>query len=171
MDARTYNKNLPKFLHRTDEQLREERERQDRLRPANFTYDEDAVLFRRAQVDEQTATEMLGLDKRREVLAFNRLKLAESYLEQGKFDLAYKTHPDKRYKRFLKKIRDAGFEKECSHAKYRDYNEQRGAERNLIQIPNFRLWRIVFDGSPSKYISIYICNICLSVWKSRENNN
>jgi hypothetical protein len=165
MNATQYNKNLPQFLHRTDEQLRDEQERQDRLRPANFTYDEDVVLFRRAQVDEQTGIESLGLQKDKESIAFNRLKLAEAYLEQGKFDLAYKTHPDKRYKQFLKRIRDAGNEKPCAHALYRNYVEQRGDVRNAVQIPNFRLWRIVYDGSPSKYISIFICNICLSVWK------
>jgi len=168
MDAKTYNKNLPKFLHRTDEQLKDEEVRQEALRPASFNYDEDSVLYKRALVDEETALESLGTDKSAESIAFNRTKLAEAYLELGKFDLAYKTHPDKRYSQFLKKIRDAGTEKSCGHALTRDYNEQRGNERNIVKIPNFRLWRTVYDGSPTKFINIYICNICLSVWKEQS---
>jgi hypothetical protein len=168
MDAKQYNKNLPKILHRTGDELRDEKARQDALKPKQVTYDEDSVLFNRAIVDEQTAREALAIDKRREVMAFNRLKLAEAYLEQGRFDEAYKTHPDKRYKQFLKKIRDAGSEKTCNHDLYRKFNEQRGTERNVIDIPNFRLWRIVYNGSPTKFISIYVCNICLSVWKEQK---
>lgn len=164
MNAAQYNKNLPKFLHRTDEQLAVEKARQDALKPKQVSYDEDSVLFRRSIVDEQTAREALALDKRREVMKFNRLKLAEAYLEQGRFDEAYHTHPDKRYKQWLRKIRDAG-EKSCSHPLYRKFNEERNGVRNVIDIPNFRLWRIVYNGSPTKYISIFICNICLSVWK------
>jgi hypothetical protein len=168
MDAKQYNKNLPKILHRTGDELREEKARQDALKPKQVTYDEDSVLFNRAIVDEQTAREALALDKRRDVMEFNRLKLAEAYLEQGRFDEAYKTHPDKRYKQFLKKIRDAGNEKPCGHARFKEYNESRNGTRNIVQIPNFRLWRIVYDGAPSKYISIFVCNICLSVWKEQK---
>lgn len=169
MNAAQYNKNLPKFLHRTDEELAAEKARQDALKPKQVRYDEDSVLFNRAIVDEQTARDALALDKRREVMKFNRLKLAEAYLEQGRFDEAYHTHPDKRYKQFLKKIRDAEGKK-CNHPLYRQYNEQRGDERSVVQIPNFRLWRIVYNGSPTKFISIYICNICLSVWKEDSTN-
>ncbi len=165
MDAKTYNKNLPQFLHRTDEQLKTESDRQEALRPPTYNYDEDEILFKRALVDEETATEALGLDKREEAIKFNRFKLAEAQLELGKFDEAFHTHPDKRYSQFLKKIRDAGDVKECAHPLYKTFNEQRGKERNNVSIPNFRLWRYVYDGSPHKYISIYICNICLSVWK------
>lgn len=172
VDAATYNRNLPKFLHRTDELLREEQERQDALRPKQITYDEDAVLYNRALVDEQTALETLQAATDEEVISFNRLKLAESYLEQGKFYQAWRTHPDTRYREWLKKINDAPETKPCGHAATKNFVENRtidGKEiRNVAQIPNFRLWRIVYDGSPHKYINIYLCNICREVWKERQ---
>ncbi len=167
MKASEYNKKLPAFLHRTDKQLQAEQDRQAALKPSTFTYNEDNVLFNRALVDERAATEALGLQKDAESIAFNRLKLAEAQLELGKFDEAYKTHPDKRYSQWLKKIRDAGSEP-CDCPKSKQYNEQRGAERNIIELPNYRLWRMVYNGSPSQYISIFVCNICKSVWKDHS---
>lgn len=165
MKAADYNRYLPKVLHRTDEELRAEQERQNALKPKQVTYDEDVVLYNRAVTDEQLAMEVLHSTTSDDDVEFNRTKLAESYLEQGRFNEAYKSHPDMRYKQWLKKIRDAGQEK-CACPKYRDYNEERNGVRNIIPIPTFRLWRTVFNESPYKFIEIYLCNICRAVWKN-----
>lgn len=165
MDVAQYNKNLPDFLHRTQEQLDAEQERQTAAKPAVFNYSEDAVLFNRALVDEQTAKESIenGIE-----VEFNSVKLAESYLEQGKFDLAAETHPDKRYRVFLNKIVRSSKNKKCPCPLTKPYNEQREGARNIVNLPNFRLWRMVYDGSPDKFISIYVCDVCRAVWKEKS---
>jgi len=170
MKASKYNKNLPKFLHRTDKQIRMEQERQDAMKPPVFTYSETQVQYGRAITDEKTARESLELLEdtleNAEAIEHNKLKLAEAYLALGQFDLAYKIHPDERYREFLYKIVKA--KKPCPHPKTKEYNEKRGNERNVIEIPTYRLWRRVFDNAPDKFINIYVCNECRAVWKDKS---
>jgi len=148
------NARLPEFLHRTKDEIEAEKERQ------NFTasYDEWAVRYSRALADEERVR------NKTEANGHDLTLLAESLLEQGYFEEASQTHPDERYAQFLTRIAQSG-KKPCSHPLYFNYVETREGQRFPVKVPNFRVWRTVFDKSFEKRIKILICNKCLSIWK------
>lgn len=169
LTAKQFNKNVPEFLHQTDEQISAEIERQAAAAPV-FTYSENAVRYRRARVEEQTARHALELlDEIGEVsgdaVDFNRTKLAEAYVEQGLFKLAANTHPDARFSGFLQRIAKAKSTKKCKCLDTITFPEIRDDKRVIVTMPNFRVWRTVFDDAPDKMIAVYVCNECRQVWK------
>lgn len=163
MKASQYNKNLPHFLHRTKKQLDEQKVD---LRES-VDYDENIARFNRAVNEETLATEALAMNPQADegFLTHQYTRLAESFLERGMFKEAAKIQPDERTKDFYKRITAASKKsKDCDCTESRTINEQReGNIRNQVEVSKYRLWRVVFDGSPKKLISIFVCNHCRNV--------
>lgn len=169
MKAAQYNKNLPAFLHLKQHEIDESLAGQASMAQNTAVYDEDAARFNRAVNEETLALEALTLNTGADqaFLDHEYLRLAESYLEQGRFKDAYRIHPDERTTTFLHKIWRASEDSADCDCRPLQIAETQEAKRYVVDTSK-RLWRIVFDGDAKKRIFIYVCNSCRGVTVEHE---